>query len=33
MSRDHTKREIVFGEKHAGSRKTLSRESGNKYKE
>jgi hypothetical protein len=33
MSGDHTKREIVTGEKPAGSGKTLSRESGNKYKE
>jgi hypothetical protein len=33
MSRDHTKRVIVTGEKPAGSGKTLSRESDNKYKE
>jgi hypothetical protein len=33
MSGDHTKREIETGDKPAGSRKTLSRESGNKYKE
>jgi hypothetical protein len=33
MSGDHTKREIVTGEKPAGSGKTLSRESNNKYKE
>ena len=33
MSGDHTKREIVTGDKPAGSGKTLSRESGNKYKE
>ena len=33
MSRDHAKREIMTGEKPAGSGKTLSRESGNKYKE
>jgi hypothetical protein len=33
MSGDHTKREIVTDEKPAGSGRTLSRESGNKYKE
>jgi hypothetical protein len=33
MSGDHAKREIVTGDKPAGSGKTLSRESGNKYKE
>ena len=33
MSGDHAKREIVTSEKPAGSGKTLSRESGNKYKE
>ena len=33
MSGDHTKREIMTGEKPTGSGKTLSRESGNKYKE
>jgi hypothetical protein len=33
MSRDHAKREIVTDEKATGSRRTLSRESGNKYKE
>jgi hypothetical protein len=33
MSGDHTKREIVTGDKPAGSGKTLSREFGNKYKE
>jgi hypothetical protein len=33
ISGDHTKREIMTGEKPAGSGKTLSRESGNKYKE
>jgi hypothetical protein len=33
MSGDHAKREIVTEEKPAGSKKTLSRESGNKYKE
>jgi hypothetical protein len=33
MSGDHTKREIVTGDKPVGSRKTLSRESVNKYKE
>jgi hypothetical protein len=33
MSRDHTKREIMTGEKPTGSGRTLSRESGNKYKE
>jgi hypothetical protein len=33
MSGDHAKREIMTGEKPACSRKTLSRESGNKYKE
>jgi hypothetical protein len=33
MSGDHTKREIMTGDKPAGSGKTLSRESGNKYKE
>jgi CRISPR/Cas system-associated protein Csm6 len=32
MSGDHTKREIVTGEKPAGSGRTLSRESSNKYK-
>jgi hypothetical protein len=31
MSGDHAKREIVTDEKPAGSKKTLSRESGNKY--
>jgi hypothetical protein len=33
MSGDHTKREIITGEKPAGSRNTLSSESDNKYKE
>jgi hypothetical protein len=33
MSGDHAKREIVTGEKPTSSRRTLSRESGNKYKE
>jgi hypothetical protein len=33
MYGDHTKREIMIGEKPTGSGKTLSRESGNKYKE
>jgi hypothetical protein len=33
MSGDHAKREIMTGHKPAGSGKTLSRESGNKYKE
>ena len=33
MSGDYAKREIVTGEKPTGSVKTLSRESGNKYKE
>jgi hypothetical protein len=33
MSRDHAKREIMTGKKPAGSGRTLSRESGNKYKE
>ena len=33
MSGDHTKREIMTGEKATSSRRTLSRESGNKYKE
>jgi hypothetical protein len=33
MSRDHAKREIMTGEKPAGSRRTLSRESSNTYKE
>jgi hypothetical protein len=33
MSGDHAKREIVTGDKPAGSEKTLSRESSNKYKE
>jgi hypothetical protein len=33
MSGDHAKREIVTGDKPAGSGKTLSRESDNKYKE
>jgi hypothetical protein len=33
MSGDHAKREIVTGKKPAGSWRTLSRESGNKYKE
>jgi hypothetical protein len=33
MSRDHAKREIMTGEKPTSSRRTLSRESGNKYKE
>jgi hypothetical protein len=33
MSRDHAKREIMTGKKPASSRRTLSRESGNKYKE
>jgi hypothetical protein len=33
MSGDHAKREIVTGDKPVGSRKTLSRESSNKYKD
>jgi hypothetical protein len=33
MSGDHAKREIVTGDKAIGSRRTLSRESGDKYKE
>jgi hypothetical protein len=33
MSGDHAKREIITCDKPAGSGKTLSRESGNKYKE
>jgi hypothetical protein len=33
MSGDHAKREIMTGEKPASSGRTLSRESGNKYKE
>jgi hypothetical protein len=33
MSGDHAKREIVTGDKPAGSGRTLSKESGNKYKE
>jgi hypothetical protein len=33
MSRDHANREIVTGEKAMGSGRTLSRESGDKYKE
>jgi hypothetical protein len=33
MSRDHTKREIVISDKAIGSGRTLSRESGDKYKE
>jgi hypothetical protein len=33
MSRDHAKREIVTGDKAIGSGRTLSRESGDKYKE
>jgi len=33
MSADHTKRDIVTGDKPTGSGKTLSRESDNKYKE
>jgi hypothetical protein len=33
MSRDHAKWEIMTGEKPTGSGRTLSRESGNKYKE
>jgi hypothetical protein len=33
MSRDHAKTEIVTGDKAIGSGRTLSRESGNKYKE
>jgi hypothetical protein len=33
MSGDHAKREIITGEKPSGSGRTLSRESGNKYKE
>jgi hypothetical protein len=33
MSGDHAKREIMSGKKPMGSRRTLSRESGNKYKE
>jgi hypothetical protein len=33
MSGDHTKREIMTGDKPASSRRTLSRESGNKHKE
>jgi hypothetical protein len=33
ISRDHAKREIVIGNKAMGSGRTLSRESGDKYKE
>jgi hypothetical protein len=33
MSGDHTKREIMTGEKAASLGRTLSRESGNKHKE
>jgi hypothetical protein len=33
MSRDHAKRDIVTGDKAMGSGRTLSRESGDKYKE
>jgi hypothetical protein len=33
MSEDHAKREIMTGDKPTGLGKTLSRESGNKYKE
>jgi hypothetical protein len=33
MSGDHSKREIMTGDKPTGSGNTLSRESGNKYKE
>jgi hypothetical protein len=33
MSGDHAKKEIMTGEKPAGSGRTLSRESDNKYKE
>jgi hypothetical protein len=33
ISRDHTKREIITSEKPIGLRRTLSRESGDKYKE
>jgi hypothetical protein len=33
MSGDHAKREIMTGEKPIGSGRTLSRESGNKYKD
>jgi hypothetical protein len=33
MSGDHAKREIMTGDKPVSSRRTLSRESGNKYKE
>jgi hypothetical protein len=33
MSGDHAEREIVTGEKATGSRRTLPKESGNKYKE
>jgi hypothetical protein len=33
MSRDHAKREIITGDKAMGSGRTLSRESGDKYKE
>jgi hypothetical protein len=33
MSGDHTKRVIMTGEKPTGTGRTLSRESGNKYKE
>jgi hypothetical protein len=33
MSGDHTKREIITGDKPIGSGRTLSRESGDKYKE
>jgi hypothetical protein len=33
MSGDHAKREIMTSDKPAGSGKTLSRESGNKYKD
>jgi hypothetical protein len=33
MSGDHTKRELITGDKPASSGRTLSRESGNKHKE
>ena len=33
MSGDHAKREIMTGDKSASSRRTVSRESGNKHKE
>jgi hypothetical protein len=33
MSRDHAKREIITGDKPIGLGRTLSRESGDKYKE